>query len=625
MHLQVPSAAKVRTYSPLFFLLLFVPVNTSSHDDLRDLLIGASHAINHVNQESTLSSAKKGGSLGPCNPQQKQHRKPNDEGREKENYRRHMLSSTFSLLAETFGLAADAVRISGDTASGVLGSSIKLVGTAIKSTGSQFDNAGNWISPKNKRYKRQKQMSTSERLLHKSRFVHGSRSMAAQSVKLLGNVVQEFGDMLLFTGAATESIGSLTASVAEDSMRLLEDLAESIADSRSSKPQERKILVRPIRQSAVPVKPTVSYGSHEPSDDTEGTAEEMEYVHSTMSQTLLSMLGFLTQDTGGVPSQAPELFVVFALCYIATVLTFGGKQGTISQRVAIKQEPSHHSMRKTWIWYVIATAAIPIRIAFLLLQLTRHILFNRYTLLLFLYLLAWVQVCHMSQIRSRSIYSSAEARGLRFALSSLQEVKPSAREPTVWLNTLIQQIWRVPASDCPSYPDYVRDGIKGCKRDSVRDCVIEQCDIYGGLDPFLSWSIGDALISALDTSRVSRPRNIAFASLQSISLGRNPPTIRHIEVLGVSSDGRRTEYMIDFDLSLEDLRLVLEIKLSSLDFALLPTTKVAVGSLFTKGKLKVTVTSIPETPFLSTVQISLAHLLDCNIRITPLSDDRYVP
>jgi hypothetical protein len=59
------------------------------------------------------------------------------------------------------------VRISGDTASGVLGSSIKLVGTAIKSTGSQFDNAGNWISPKSKRYQRQKQMSTSERLLHK--------------------------------------------------------------------------------------------------------------------------------------------------------------------------------------------------------------------------------------------------------------------------------------------------------------------------------------------------------------------------------------------------------------------------------------------------------------------------
>jgi hypothetical protein len=228
-----------------------------------------------------------------------------------------------------------------------------------------------------------------------------------------------------------------------------------------------------------------------------------------------------------------------------------------SQHVAIKQEPSHHSMRKAWIWYVLSVAAIPIRTTFLLMQLTQRIVFNRYTLLLFVYLVAWVQVCHMSQIRSRSIDNSAEARGLRFALSSLQEVKPSTRESTIWLNTLIQQIWRVPASDCPSYPDYVRDGIKACRRDSVRDCVIEQCDIYGGLDPFLSWSIGDALIAALDTSRVSRPRNIAFASLQSISLGSNPPMIRHVELVGASNDGQRTEYMIDFDLSLEDLRLVL--------------------------------------------------------------------
>jgi hypothetical protein len=587
-------------------------------------LIGASHAINHVPHESNPSCATKGSTQStPFNPHQTRNRKPNDKGRDKENYRRQILASSFGLLAETFGLAADAVRISGDTASGVLGSSIKLVGTAIKSTGSQFDNAGNWISPKNKRYKRQNQMSTSERLLHKSRFVHGSRSMAAQSIKLMGNVVQEFGDMLLFTGAATESIGSLTASVAEDSMRLLEDLAESIADSRPSKPKER-ILVRPMRQSSAPVRPTVSYGSHEPLAAAERTVEETEYVHSTMSQALMSMLGFLTQDTGDVPSQAPELLVVFALCYIATVLTFGGKQGTISQRVAIKQEPFHHSMRKSWMWYAIATAAFPTRAIFLLLQMVSRILFNRYTLLLCGYLLAWVQVCHMSQIRSRSIYSSAEARGLRFALSSLQEVKPSARESTLWLNTLIQQIWRVPASECPSYPDYVRDGIKACSRDSVRNCVSELCDIYGGLDPFLSWSIGDALIAALDTSRVSRPRNIAFASLQSISLGSHPPTIRHIEILSVTNDGRHTEYMVDFDLALEDLRLVLEIKLSSLDFALLPTTKIAVGSLFTNGKLKVTATSIPEKPFLSTVQISLAHLLDCNIRITPLSDDRYV-
>ena len=614
------------------FLLLLLAVEASNQEELRDLLIGASHAINHApnidtdeDEDTSISdTAKSERFFKRHNTKAKRRDDPDDDDEAK--YGPQIVAISFGLLANTFALAADTLRITGDTAAGVLGSSIKLVGTAVKSTGSQFDNAGNWISPKTKKnrrmHTRQQHMPTSERLLHgckrRERFIHGSRSMASRSVKLMGNVVQEFGDMILMTGAATESIGSLTASVAEESIRLLEELAESIADTKQpSKPVKSRVLVRP-RKEPVNESPTVSYGSHD-STAPANSSEETEYAHSSISKALLSMFGFLNQDTGGVPSQAPELFVVFALCYLATILTFRGGQHKFEQRICIKQES--FDRRRTWVWLMIALVALPFRFFIALLQWLRHLVYSRYTLLLMGYLLAWVQVCHMSQIRSKSIYSTAEAQGFRFALSSLHEVKPSVRESTVWLNTLLNQIWRVPASECPPYPDFVRDGIKACSRDP-RDCIDGSCYIYGGLEPFLSWTIGNALTAALDTSRVSRPRNIAFASLQSISLGSHPPTIRHVEMLGVRDHGRKTDYLIDFDLSLEDLSLVLGIKLSSLDFALLPTTRIAVGSLVTKGQLKMTTTAIPETPFLSTVEISLAHLLDCNIRITPLGDER---
>jgi hypothetical protein len=269
-------------------------------------------------------------------------------------------------------------------------------------------------------------------------------------------------------------------------------------------------------------------------------------------EAVLSTFAFLNQETGGVPSQAPELFVVFVLCYIGAALTFGNKKERAEQPIVIK----HNVTDFTWVGLAASLVLLPFRLAFLLLRLSINVVFSRYTILLVSYLLAWLHVCHMSQIRSRSIHSSAESKGYRFALSSLQAVNPSMREPAVWLNTLLKQIWRVPSPECPPYPDFVRDGIHGCGQDPV-ECIDGTCQSYGGLEPYLGWSIGDALTTALETSRVAKPRNIAFASLHSISLGSIPPLIRYVEILGQSEDGRYTDFLIEFDMSLEDLRMVL--------------------------------------------------------------------
>lgn len=62
-------------------------------------------------------------------------------------------------------------------------------------------------------------------------------------------------------------------------------------------------------------------------------------------------------------------------------------------------------------------------------------------------------------------------------------------------------------------------------------------------------------------------------------------------------------------------------KLSSLDYALLPTTKISAHSFEASLPLKVVVSSTPDYPYISLLEFSLSKSPECNIRITPLSDD----
>lgn len=63
-------------------------------------------------------------------------------------------------------------------------------------------------------------------------------------------------------------------------------------------------------------------------------------------------------------------------------------------------------------------------------------------------------------------------------------------------------------------------------------------------------------------------------------------------------------------------------KLSSLEYALLPSTKVSVHAIDVTLPLKVAVSVRPDYPYISTVQLSLSEAPECNVRITPLSGER---
>ena len=70
-----------------------------------------------------------------------------------------------------------------------------------------------------------------------------------------------------------------------------------------------------------------------------------------------------------------------------------------------------------------------------------------------------------------------------------------------------------------------------------------------------------------------------------------------------------------------ELTTSLDVKLSSLDYALLPSTQISAHSFEANLPLKVKVASIPEYPFISVLEFSLSESPECHIRITPLSDD----
>lgn len=69
-------------------------------------------------------------------------------------------------------------------------------------------------------------------------------------------------------------------------------------------------------------------------------------------------------------------------------------------------------------------------------------------------------------------------------------------------------------------------------------------------------------------------------------------------------------------------RFYVEVKLSSLQHALLPSTKVSVHAVDVTFPLKISVSVRPDYPYVSTLELSLAEAPECNIRITPLSGER---
>jgi Ca2+-dependent lipid-binding protein len=65
-----------------------------------------------------------------------------------------------------------------------------------------------------------------------------------------------------------------------------------------------------------------------------------------------------------------------------------------------------------------------------------------------------------------------------------------------------------------------------------------------------------------------------------------------------------------------------EVKLSSLSYALLPSTKIEIFSLDFRASLKVILVLSPQRPFVSEVQVSMSSQPHCDFRARPVSNER---
>ena len=198
----------------------------------------------------------------------------------------------------------------------------------------------------------------------------------------------------------------------------------------------------------------------------------------------------------------------------------------------------------------------------------------------------------------------------------------STFESTLWLNSLLYHVWRVTysldstkiAQKLSNYPLYIKNAMNSSFIDKNLSLVLA----YGGLEPYLSEIVGSIVVESLKTDE-ERPSDVAYVSLDSFTFGSQPPLIRGIKIVR-SEDVNTLNMKLDVDALLSDLSVVLMIKLSSLDRAILPSTKISINTVDVKLPLDISLNFRDKFPFVSTLRISLSEMPKLKVKITPLSE-----
>jgi hypothetical protein len=162
------------------------------------------------------------------------------------------------------------------------------------------------------------------------------------------------GDTLLLAGAATESIASSTAYVAEDAVRVMEDILGSLSSMFKINPGSQHSKKRPIHRRKRSKDLREFHDNVSANTELDGTNDIPSYItigkymdtdeeaksQPDLSQNnwpvmdncvlilcsavkfhLLQFSAFIFAECEGVPSFAPELFGVMILCYLAALWT----------------------------------------------------------------------------------------------------------------------------------------------------------------------------------------------------------------------------------------------------------------------------------------------------------------
>jgi len=153
--------------------------------------------------------------------------------------------------------------------------------------------------------------------------------------------------------------------------------------------------------------------------------------------------------------------------------------------------------------------------------------------------------------------------GFRNAIhSSASSTSGFISESTLWLNLLLVQMWRVSfpvdslnaESILAGYPIFVRRAIEKTLKSSRFKLP---SGAYGGLEPYISERVGKVLAETIKSSDDDRPNDVAYVSLDSFTLGSQPPLVRGISTKDTGFDKKTVQLRIDVDALLGDLSVVL--------------------------------------------------------------------
>ena len=612
-----------------------------------------------------------------------------------------LLSAAFAFMSNSLGLVADTVRIVGDTTAAATGSSVKIVGSSVKSVGNSLDGAARLIegnAANGRPLERKRKLLTSETIMSGERgrvkgllhrptedveddVMRGTRQVLGKSVRLLASVGRGVGDSILLAGSATESLTSSTAGIAEDAVRLFENLAaslsstfqvshggvsnveEKVAPGVGNLSRSSKILDKVGNMSRPS---TITFGRHEDRGNnnavfsntvrTEVREEKgyfIENIRRLCEQVIVESTAFVKfamADIEGVESLVPEILATLLLCYIISTMflpekdndfKFEQRQVTkkkldttqkvmplseieLSIQLDNKIQHLHRESHCKGAGILMSSGGIghestldsesltvvsidpwnhqhmvelqstsppslrpllkkerlrtfrnilfrPWKCLIIVFQFWLKLLFDRRLLLLSVYGIAAFYLCRASQLRSMSIERNAEATGFRAAIASAGVSNSSLSESAVWVNALFEDVWRVHrdqssprTSKTECYPDFVLKAMRdGLQNDVYRKEMGESSPLcsdlepYGGLEPYISSILGDAVMEALATSSKSRPNDVTNISLNSFTLGSKPPIARGVKLKGFDSKANRLRLDVDLDVLLGDASIVL--------------------------------------------------------------------
>ena len=613
-----------------------------------------------------------------------------------------LLSAAFAFMSNSLGLVADTVRIVGDTTAAATGSSVKIVGSSVKSVGNSLDGAARLIegnAANGGPLERKRKLLTSETIMSGERgrvkgllhrptedveddVMRGTRRVLGKSVRLLASVGRGVGDSILLAGSATESLTSSTAGIAEDAVRLFENLAaslsstfqvshggvsnveEKVAPGVGNLSRSSQILDKVGNMSRPS---TITFGRHEDRGNnnavfsntvrTEVREEKgyfIENIRRLCEQVIVESTAFVEfamADIEGVESLVPEILATLLLCYIISTMflpaekdndfKFEQRQVTkkkldttqkvmplseieLSIQLDKKIQHLHRESHCKGAGILMSSGGIghestldsesltvvsidpwnhqhmvelqstspsslrpllkkerlrtfrkilfrPWKCLIIVFQFWLKLLFDRRLLLLSVYGIAAFYLCRASQLRSMSIERNAEATGFRAAIASAGVSNSSLSESAVWVNALFEDVWRVHrdqssprTSKTECYPDFVLKAMRdGLQNDVYRKEMGESSPLcsdlepYGGLEPYISSILGDAVMEALATSSKSRPNDVTNISLNSFTLGSKPPIARGVKLKGFDSKANRLRLDVDLDVLLGDASIVL--------------------------------------------------------------------